>query len=416
MHDLLAELKWRGLVQDATPGLPDRVAKGPIAAYVGFDPTAPSLQVGNLVPVMLLAHLQRAGGKAIVVMGGGTGMIGDPSGKSEERPLLSKEELDANVRRQEAQFRQLLPGVEIVNNADWLRPLHLLEFLRDVGKHFTLSIMLQKESVKSRMEQGISFTEFSYMLTQAYDFWHLFRASNCEMQMGGSDQWGNITAGIELIRRRESQDAHGLSAPLLTTAGGTKFGKTEGKAVWLDPERTPPAVFYNFWVNADDRDVERFLRMFTFKTDGEIESLMKEHRANPGARVPHHALAATVTDWLRPGTSAGLAHTLKGAIGGEGADLAETIEQLLAGTPEKTFEWNAAQPPKPEDLFVAAGLASSKGDARRLLAGKGLYLNRNVPTAGEPVAASEVVTTKKGKFLLLQKGKKTYQPLRITGL
>src|ERR1043165_4292707 len=245
MADLLAEISWRGLVQDMTPGLPDRLSKGPIAAYVGFDPTAPSLQVGNLVPIMLLAHLQRAGGRAIVVMGGGTGMIGDPSGKNEERPLLERSELEANVRTQENQFRQLLPGVDIVNNASWLTLLPLVEFLRDVGKHFTISVMLQKESVKARMEQGISYTEFSYMLTQAYDFWHLFRERNCEMQMGGSDQWGNITAGIELIRRREGKEAHGLSAPLLTTSAGTKFGKTEGRAVWLDHTRTPSGPFSN---------------------------------------------------------------------------------------------------------------------------------------------------------------------------
>src|SRR5262245_50055911 len=270
MADLLAELKWRGLVQDATPGLPERLAKGPITAYIGFDPTAPSLQVGNLVPTMLLAHLQRSGGRAIVLMGGGTGMIGDPSGKSEERPLLETVTLDTNVETQMRQFRHLLPGVEIVNNATWLRPLNLVEFLRDIGKHFTISVMLQKESVKARMQQGISFTEFSYMLIQAYDFWHLFKANNCEMQMGGSDQWGNITAGIELIRRRDGKDAHGLSAPLLTTSTGSKFGKTEGRAVWLDPARTPTHEFYNFWVNADDRDVEKYLKMFTFRTRDDI--------------------------------------------------------------------------------------------------------------------------------------------------
>ena len=418
MTDFLSELRWRGLVQDATPGLPDRLAKGPLTAYVGFDPTAPSLQVGNLVPVMLLAHLQRAGGKAIVLMGGGTGMIGDPSGKNEERPLLEKSELDANVRTQQAQFRQLLPGVEIMNNADWLRPLTLVEFLRDVGKHFTIAVMLQKESVKARMPQGISYTEFSYMLTQAYDFWHLYREARCEMQMGGSDQWGNITAGIELIRRRDGQEAHGLSAPLLTTSGGTKFGKTEGKAVWLDATRTPTHAFYNFWVNADDRDVERFLRMFTFKTNADIGSLMAEHQQNPSARIPHHALASAVTTWVHGAQATSEARSaLRDAfVHGDAADLPKTIEQLARTAPEKSFAWMPDQPPRPEDLFLAGGLASSKSDARRLLAGKGLYLNGTVPAAGEPLSPSVVITTTLGRFVLLQKGKKNYQPLRILGL
>src|SRR3989338_6507244 len=249
MTDLLAELSWRGLIQDTTPGLPARLAKGPITAYVGFDPTAPSLQVGNLVPIMLLAHLQRAGGKPIVVVGGGTGMIGDPSGKSEERPLLTEDQVQQHVANQRQQLRQFLhfgsgpTGAELVNNAEWLSALELLPFLRDVGKHFTISHMLQKESVKQRLDSGISYTEFSYMLLQAYDFLELFRRHECELQLGGSDQWGNITAGIELIRRVEGAEAHGLSAPLVTTSAGTKFGKTEGRAVWLDPSLTAPVQF-----------------------------------------------------------------------------------------------------------------------------------------------------------------------------
>ncbi len=415
MTDLLAELSWRGLIQDATPTLPDRLAKGPITAYVGFDPTAPSLQVGNLVPIMLLAHLQRAGGKAIVVMGGGTGLIGDPSGRSEERPLLELSQLNANVRTQEEQFRRLLPGVEIVNNATWLRPLSLVEFLRDVGKHFTISVMLQKESVKARMEKGLSFTEFSYMLTQAYDFWHLYREQDCEMQMGGSDQWGNITAGIELIRRRDGKEAHGLSAPLITTASGAKFGKSEGKAVWLEQSKTAPILFYNFWVNVDDKDVERYLKMFTFKTREEIADLMAQHATDPGARVPHHVLASEVTDWVRPDTSKGLRYIMQGVISEtEGGLLIQTIEELSKDAP--VFEWNRSNPPRPEDLFVVAGLASSKSDARRLIAGKGLYLNQRVPQAGEVVSEEEAKQTRHGKFVLLQKGKKNYKALRIAGL
>ncbi|MSR06700.1 MAG: tyrosine--tRNA ligase [Gemmatimonadetes bacterium] len=419
MKAFLAELTWRGLVQDATPGLAERLATGkPITAYVGFDPTAPSLQVGNLVPVMLLSHLQRAGGKAIVVMGGGTGMVGDPSGKSEERPLLSTDQLDANVRRQEGQFRHLLPGVEIVDNATWLRPLGMMEFLRDVGKHFTISVMLQKDSVKSRLEQGISFTEFSYMLTQAYDFWHLFRERQCEMQMGGSDQWGNITAGVELIRKREAKEAHCLTAPLITTAAGAKFGKSEGKALWLDGGMTAPGAFYNFWVNTDDRDVEKYLRMFTFMAKDEIAALMKDHAANPGARAAHHALAVEMTERVHGADVAKqTAEGVRGAFATrESADLPTLIAQVMTTVPAKEFWWDPAKPPKSEDLFVAGGLASSKGDARRLLSGKGLYLNREVPEAGADVPVSVIVNTSEGKFVLLQKGKKTYQPLRIVGI
>lgn len=414
---LLEELAWRGLVHHQTPGLAERLRQGPITAYIGFDPTAPSLQVGNLVPVVLLEHLRRAGGTPIVLMGGGTGLIGDPSGQQTERPLLDKEVRTRNVEAQERQFRSLLPGVKILNNAAWLGNLELVDFLRDVGKHFTISIMLQKESVKARLEEGLSFTEFSYMLLQAYDFWHLYRSHRCEMQMGASDQWGNITAGIELIRRREGKPAHGLCAPLFTTASGAKFGKSSGRAVWLDEALTAPVQFYNFWVNVDDRQVESCLRTFTFRSRDEIGDLMAQHGANPGARIPHHALASDVTEWVRPGTSHDLREALQGVfVQTDTDDLVLTIERLLPTTRERSFHWERSRPPKPEDLFVAGGLASSKSDARRLLAGKGLYLNRSVPPAGEAVSDAEVVETAQGRFVLLQKGKKTYQPLRITGL
>ena len=419
MKSLLTELASRGLVQDQTPGLADRLATGqPITAYVGFDPTAPSLQVGNLVPVMLLAHLQRAGGKAIVVMGGGTGMVGDPSGKSEERPLLSTEQLDANVKRQEGQFRHLLPGVEIVDNATWLRPLGMMEFLRDVGKHFTISVMLQKDSVKSRLEQGISFTEFSYMLTQAYDFWHLFRERHCEMQMGGSDQWGNITAGVELIRKREGQEAHCLTAPLITTATGAKFGKSEGKALWLDAGLTPPHVFYNFWVNADDRDVEKYLRMFTFKSQDEVAALMTQHAGNPGARAAHHALALDLTERVHGAEVA--KQTAEGVRGGAAAsktgDVRAEIEQLSKSQSPIPVAVDPANMPTSESLFQLAKLVSSKSDARRLMEGGGLYLNGEAATFGQAITRSDVQETAAGAFILLRKGKKNTQLLKVTGL
>jgi len=279
MPTLLDTMTARGLVHDATPGLQARLAEGPVTAYIGFDPTADSLHVGSLLPVMGLAWLQRFGGRPIALVGGGTGMVGDPSGKRDERPILSVEVIDRNSAALKAQLAHFLEfegpaAARVMNNADWLRGLGLMEFLRDTGKHFTVNYMLQKESVQSRMETGISFTEFSYMLVQAYDFWHLYREAGCELQMGGSDQWGNITAGIELIGRREQGSAHGLVMPLLTTAGGAKFGKSEDGNIWLDPARTSPYKFYQFWLNTDDRDVERLLNFFTFLSGDEIAAAM----------------------------------------------------------------------------------------------------------------------------------------------
>src|SRR5512133_1637807 len=300
MRTLFDALTERGLVHDSTPGLPDRLAEGPVTGYVGFDPTADSLHVGNRAPVMGLAWLQRSGGTPIIVVGGGTGMVGDFSGKRTERPVLSVEEIDRNVaaiRRQLEKFVSFegANAARVRNNADWLRPMGLMEFLRDVGKHFTVNYMLAKDSVKGRMEAGISYTEFTYMLVQALDFWHLWKRDRCELQMGGSDQWGNITAGTELISRKEGASAHGLTFPLLTTASGVKFGKTEGGAVWLDPARTSPYQFFQFWLNSDDRDVERLLKFFTFLSVEEIAALMGEHGRDPGKRPAQRRLAEEMT-------------------------------------------------------------------------------------------------------------------------
>src|SRR5205809_685066 len=288
--NVLQELEWRGFVQQSTPGLAAHFAKGPVTAYCGFDPTVRSLQVGNLMPLMLLANLQRHGHRPIVLMGGGTGLIGDPSGKSAERPLLSREEIRENVRRlrdQSARFLEFGTGPAaafLLDNAKWLVEQHLIDFLRDVGKHFTVNVMMQKESVKARMDSGLSFTEFSYMLLQAYDFLHLYRERQCTLQVAGSDQWGNITAGIELIRRVENAEAHGLVAPLVTRASGQKFGKTESGAVYLDPEMTSPYKFYQFWVNVDDRDVESYLKLFTLQSRSDIDALLAEQKRHPAAR------------------------------------------------------------------------------------------------------------------------------------
>ncbi|MFQ5704803.1 MAG: tyrosine--tRNA ligase [Gemmatimonadales bacterium] len=412
MPQLLDELSWRGLLQDQTPGLRRRLSEGPISGYVGFDPTAPSLQIGNLVPVMLLAHLQRSGGRPIVVVGGGTGMIGDPSGKSKERPLLDKDTIDRNAERQRNQLAQFLDfddsetGATMVNNADWLTTLDLVEFLRDIGKHFTLSYMLQKESVKGRMADGISYTEFSYMLLQAYDFLQLHRTMGCELQLGGSDQWGNITAGIELIRRVEGGDAHGLSAPLLTTASGVKFGKTETGSVWLDPTMTRPYEFYQFWINSDDRDVENSLKVFTFKTQPEIAALLDEHARHPGSRVPHKSLAFDLTARVHGEEIARRAAAASETVFGE-RSLAEvdreTLTMIAADLPHAPLPAGFGPDTPVLDLVASCPIVISRSDARRQIEQGGIYINdckiaTTEATVGKPLD---------GGYYWVRRGKKT---------
>src|SRR6185436_17837385 len=298
---LFDEFQWRGMVYDATEGTQETLAKDRVTAYIGFDPTASSLHVGSMLPIMALARLQRFGHTPIALVGGGTGMIGDPSGKSQERSLLSIEEIDANARGMRAQLERFLDftatpnAARMVNNADWLRHVGLLEFLRDTGKPFSVNLMMSRESVKRRLEEGISFTEFSYQLLQAHDYLHLFRTMKCTLQMGGSDQWGNIVAGTDLIRRVEDGKAHGLVMPLVTTSSGTKFGKTEAGTVWLDPARTTERDFYQFWLNTDDRDVIKYLKFFTWLDRSEIGGLEKSLQDDPSARAAQRRLADEVT-------------------------------------------------------------------------------------------------------------------------
>jgi len=306
---ILDELAWRGLVYQQTEGLAAHLAEGTRAVYCGYDPTAPSLHVGNLVPMMLLVHLGRAGHRIVALVGGGTALIGDPSGKSVERPLLDDADADANAAKIHAQLASALAaagatGVQMINNAEWLREVRLLDFLREVGKHFSVNFLLAKETVQSRLETGISYTEFSYMLTQAYDFLQLYTNHGVTLQVGGADQWGNITSGTELIRRSAGGSAHALTAPLLTTSSGKKFGKTEGGAVWLDAAMTSPYQFYQFWVNAEDADVGRFLRMFTVLTRAEIVDLEHEHAKAPHERRGQKALAAAVTTMIHGAAAA----------------------------------------------------------------------------------------------------------------
>ncbi len=409
MTDLLTTLGARGFVQDATPGLAERLSRGIITAYVGFDPTADSLHVGSLVPVMGLAWLQRFGHIPIVLVGGGTGMVGDPSGKREERPVMSLDQIDRNAQVLARQLARFLAfeganAARVRNNADWLRGIPLMDFLRDTGKHFTLSYMLQKESVRSRMEVGITYTEFSYMLIQAYDFWHLWRTERCELQMGGSDQWGNITAGIELVGRREGAQVHGLVFPLITTASGAKFGKSEAGNVWLDAARTSPYQFYQYWVNTDDRDVERYLKLFTFLRLDQIATAMAEHATDPGRRIAQRLLAREVTATVHGVGATEQAVQASAALFSGQLDL-----EALPEMPTKSVARAEVLERPILDVLLASGLASSKADARRGIEGRGFYLNgQAIERVDATLGQSDLHGTEEEPFVILRKGKKNY--------
>jgi tyrosyl-tRNA synthetase len=418
MSDLFAELEWRGFLHHATQQIQRHLSERPRTVYCGFDPTAPSFQVGNLMPLTLLRHFQLCGHKPIVLMGGGTGLIGDPSGKPTERPLLSKEQIRDNVHRQRDQVARLLDfdskdrRALVLNNADWLVEQHLVDFLRDVGKHFTVNVMLQKESVQARLDAGISYTEFSYMLLQAYDFLHLFRKEQCTIQVGGSDQWGNITAGIDLIRRVEGGEAHGLVAPLFTTATGAKFGKTEGGAIWLDPTLTSVYKFYQFWLNTDDRDTERYLKLFTFLPRAEIDALLGKLKANPAARDAQRALARDITERVHgPDAAAKViraSEVLFGDFDPHAADDA-VFDVLAQELPTATVP--ARDGLTLVDAVIQAGLAASKSEARRAIEQGGIYVNQApVKDVARSIGSADWLARRN---LLLRKGKKDYGLLRL---
>jgi tyrosyl-tRNA synthetase len=415
------ELHWRGLVSDCTDAaeLPKRLAAGPITLYAGFDPTADSLHVGSLVPLLVLRRFQLLGHHPIAVAGGATGSIGDPSGKSAERQLLTREVLNANIAGVKPQLARWLDfdaksnPAKLVDNADWTAPVSYLDFLRDIGKHFSVNMMVAKESIRARMEDrdvGISYTEFSYMLLQAFDFYHLCKDSNCELQIGGSDQWGNITAGIDLCRKKLGRHVFGLTQPLITKADGSKFGKTEAGTVWLDARRTSVYKFYQFWINSDDRDAIRYLKYFTFLPREEIEALEKKHAENPGVRDAHRALARAMTDLVHGEAATKEAARASEILFGGGLDgISEsTFNEIVGEVPSKDIEKirldGAGQPLV--ELLVHSGLCPSKGQARKDLEGGGIYVNN----AREANAQRNVTTGELlfGKHLLLRKGKRNY--------
>jgi tyrosyl-tRNA synthetase len=422
--DFVEELRWRGLLYDITEGAEEALKNEKVTAYIGFDPTADSMHVGHLLQVMVLAHLQRHGHTPIALMGGGTGMIGDPSGKTTERQLLTVERLDHNlaaIREQMAHFldfdREGNPAL-MRNNADWLRPLNLIDFLRDIGKHFTVNYMLAKDSVKSRLtsEEGISFTEFSYMLLQAYDFLTLYRTEGCTFQMGGSDQWGNITAGAELIRRVEGGSAHAVTVPLVTTSSGVKFGKTEAGAVWLDPERTSPFRFYQFWLNTADDDAIQYLKSFTLLGLDAVAEYERAIREEPHLRAAQRRLAEEVTRMVHGPEALARAEHATEALFGDG-DLeglsARELEDVFAEVPSSavTRDQLAGEGMTYVDLAAGAGLDRSKGQIRKLVQGGGMYLNNErVEDTAAMVTLDDAI---EGRIIVLRKGKKKYHLVRV---
>jgi tyrosyl-tRNA synthetase len=411
--DILDDLAWRGLIAQSTDldELRAMLAAGPVTLYCGFDPTAPSLHVGNLVQLLILRRFQQAGHRTIGLVGGATGLIGDPSGKSAERALNSQEVVAGwleRIREQVSRFLDLTGdrGL-IVSNLDWTGPMSAIEFMRDVGKHFPVNRMLARENVKARLDTtGLSYTEFSYVLLQSLDFLELYRRYGCRLQTGGSDQWGNLTSGVDLIRRAEGGTAHALTTPLVTRADGTKFGKTAGgETYWLDPELTSPYAFYQFWLNADDRDVLRFLKFFSFRTREEIEELEKSTSERPAARAAQRALAEELTTLVHGAEETERVIAASRALFGQG-DLSElderTLESALAEVPSTTV---SGPLPPVVDLLAAAGLVSSKSEARRAVAQGGAYLN-NVKVTDD-VVAPEKSDLLHGRFLVLRRGKRS---------
>ena len=413
-NDLLDDLKWRGLIAQTTDEAALREAlKKPITLYLGTDPTAPSIHVGNLVPLLVMRRFQLAGHNPILLVGGATGLVGDPSGRNDERSLNDSAIVEQWVNRIKIQLSKFMDfdtkanPATMANNLDWTAPLSTIAFLRDIGKHFSVNQMLNKDSVSSRLEKdGISYTEFSYQVLQSMDYLELFRRSNCTLQIGGSDQWGNITAGLDLIRRAEGGSAHALTVPLLTKADGTKFGKTAGGSVWLDPEMTSPYAFFQYWLNSDDADVIKFIKTFSFKTREEIEALEKTHNENPGAREAHRALARELTSLVHSPVIAERVEVAARALFGQ-ADLAEldeaTLASAIAELPRTTVSATEEMPTW-VDLLAATGVVDSKSAARRIVKESGAYLNNEkVPSEDFRLEKSHFLC---GKYALLRKGKR----------
>ena len=424
MKDFIAELKWRGMIHDYIPGIEEQLKKEMTSTYIGFDPTAPSLHIGNLATVMLLKHAQLAGHKPFILVGGATGMIGDPSGKSEERNLLDEEVLRFNQEKMQEQLSRFLDfecepnSAQVVNNYDWFKDKTFLDFLRDAGKHISVNYMMAKESVKSRLESGISFTEFSYQLLQAYDFYQLFVKHQVKLQMGGSDQWGNITTGTELIRRKGAGEAFALTTPLVTRSDGKKFGKTEDGNVWLDPEMTSPYKFYQFWLNCSDEDSSRLIKVFTLLGQDEITSLEEEHKTAPHQRPLQKAMAAEITTRVHGEHELDMAVTASSILFGKSTtkDLASLDEKTLLavfeGVPQVDVSQGELKNPQALNLLteITKGeIFNSKSEARRMIQGGAVSINRTKVGSPDEQLNFQLL---QDKYILVQKGKKNYYLLR----
>jgi tyrosyl-tRNA synthetase len=420
MKNFVEELRWRGMIHDIMPGTEEQFLKQTATAYVGFDPTADSLHIGHLVGIMMLSHLQRSGHRPIVLLGGATGMIGDPSFKSQERKLLTLEEIQHNqacIKKQLSRFMDFETEAEnkalVLNNYDWNSKWSFLDFIRDVGKHITVNYMMAKDCVKKRIETGLSFTEFSYQLLQAYDFKYLYENYGCKLQMGGSDQWGNITCGTELIRRTLSGEAFAMTCPLITKADGTKFGKTEKGNVWLDPEKTSPYAFYQFWLNVSDDDAKKFIRIFTFLTKDEIETLEKEHDEAPNLRLLQKALAKDITTRVHGEEEYNKAVEASEILFGKGTT--DTLKRLDSQTFLSVFEGVPTFEVSKEELLQGINIIdllaektqilASKGEVRRALKENSLSINKEKVKEDFVTSSNDLLNS---QYILVQKGKKNY--------
>ena len=422
--NFVEELKWRGMLYDIMPDTEELLTQEMVSGYIGFDPTADSLGVGNMVQIMTLVHFQRAGHKPIALVGGATGMVGDPSGKSAERNLLDLATLNHNLESQKAQLAKFLNfdcgenSAEIVNNYDWFKEFDFLGFIRDVGKHMSVNYMMAKDSVKNRLETGMSFTEFSYQLIQGYDFYHLWKNNGVKLQMGGSDQWGNITTGTELIRRLGRGSAHALTTPLIKKADGTKFGKSEGGNVWLDPKRTTPYAFYQFWLNAADSDAENYIKIFSIESRETIEALIAEHAEAPHQRKLQKALAEEITVRVHSQEDLENAQAASEILFGKATEDQlrrldnDTLMSVFEGVPQ--FELSAAALEGGLDIVDALAevttIFPSKGEARKMVQGNGVAINKTKVTVDKQLTSEDVVA---GNLILVQKGKKNYYLVRV---
>lgn len=420
--DFIEELKWRGLLHDAIPGVEELLNKEQVTAYIGFDPTADSLHIGNMVPIMLLTLFQRAGHKPVVLVGGATGMVGDPSGKSSERKLLDLDALNHNLEGQKRQLMKFLDfssgasnTAEIVNNYDWFKDWGFLDFIREVGKHITVSYMMSKDSVKNRLEAGgLSFTEFSYQLVQGYDFLHLYKEYNCKIQMGGSDQWGNITTGTELIRRMAQGDAYAITAPLVTKSDGSKFGKSEGGNVWLDPQKTSPFAFYQFWLNISDEDAEKFVKIYSLRSREEIQHAIDSHKGNEFLRGLQKFLAEELTIRVHSEEDLNLAVKATQVFFGNGTseDLMsldiQTLSASLEGMEKFQIEKSKIDAGLPilDLLAVETQIFPSKGEAKKMILANGFSINKSKMSNADEIINHKSVLH--NKYIIVQKGKKNY--------